>query len=223
MLVVLFLLLFALVLHCQPGFLPPWLPLLLLWQLQLLIALCSVSCFVKIPLFLALQWMRLPCVSLSGFYLLSCLMGDFFFYFWHHVMLLTFKDDNTTYSVYVIYCACLTWSIYLTTHVQLYVKYNYGITDGMTVDMCLNMLLTASSMVDYWIDTFCSVACVSCEPMQILYRYGCVCVHIHAMLYHYSLYKLTSVIDLHNPRNITYILRKTRYRLRQKPHKRQNL
>ena len=64
------------------------------------------------------------------------------------------------------------------------VKYNYGITDGMTVDMCV--LFAASGMVHYWMNVYCSMVFIYCLPMLRLYRYRCICVHVHVILYHYT-------------------------------------
>ena len=57
------------------------------------------------------QWGCLMSVCLLGFCLLVCFVWDFFsFYFWHHVMLLSLKDNNTCGSLWLchlLYMLCM--------------------------------------------------------------------------------------------------------------------
>ena len=62
---------------------------------------------------------------------------------------------------------------------------NYGIADGMNVNMYLCVLLDASCMVHFWMKVYCCVGCIYFGHMQMLYRYRCICVQIHIILYNY--------------------------------------
>ena len=54
-------------------------------------------------------------------------------------------------SIFICTCMCL-YTIMLCT-------------DGVTIDMCLCVLLAAIGMVHYWMNVSCSVVCVYCLPM----------------------------------------------------------
>ena len=101
---------------------------------------------------------RLPCVE-SGLFLFSSLpyLRFLSFYLWFHVMLFTWKDDNSTgsfwlcclfYMLFIIYVY-----IYLCTRVCLYMIMVY--TDGMTISKCLCSLLAAIGMVCHWFTAYC--------------------------------------------------------------------
>ena len=57
-------------------------------------------------------------------------------------------------------------------------------TDGMTVGMCLCVLLAASSLIYYWMNAYCIVMSVYCAFIWILYRYRFIYVSIYITLYH---------------------------------------
>ena len=121
----LFLMLYVLAVHCWPGFLPLWLLLLLLWWLQLLLALGPVSCFVQTPLFPASNETAL-CESawfISSRLLYVRLLS---FYFWHHIMLHWRMVTLLVPSNYVLFSICLVWCIHLTMHAKYVFICNYN-------------------------------------------------------------------------------------------------
>ena len=46
-----------------------------------------------------------------------------------------------------------------------------------------------------WMNVPQSVVCIYCVSMQTLYRYRCICVHVHITLCHYTRYEPT--LDIH--------------------------
>ena len=57
-------------------------------------------------------------------------------------------------------------------------------TDDVTFDVCLCLLLDVSGMVHYYMNAYCSVLCIYCAPTWTLCRYGCICAHVHIILYY---------------------------------------
>ena len=56
----------------------------------------------------------------------------------------------------------------------------------------------------YWYDvllgeSYCSVVCIYCVPMCMLYRYRCICVPLHVILYHYILHSFCQASTMYIP------------------------
>ena len=90
----------------------PCLPLLLLWQLQLLLVLWPVPCSVQLQFILLFTEAAL-CESASFLFSSLPYVRLFIFYFWHLVMLLTLKNDNTTGSFWLCHLFYVLSMIYV--------------------------------------------------------------------------------------------------------------
>ena len=66
--------------------------------------------------------------------------------------------------------------------------YISGNTDDVTVGMCLCALFTASNVVHYWMNVYCSVVWINNVPIKTTIRYRYICVHIYVILYNYIKY-----------------------------------
>ena len=100
-----------------------------------------VHVFVNISkLWICLWHCLLPIISLH-----LCYVRPFPFYSWHHVILLSLRDDNTTGSLWLyhlFYMFCVNYeSSYRCTSKSLYTI--MICTNGMNVDKCLCALLAA--------------------------------------------------------------------------------
>ena len=128
-----------------------WLQLLLLWLLLWMLACSPASCFVWLPFNKSVIFCCLvSCVRLLAFY------------FWHHLMLLSVKVDNTTDSFCLCCLLCVLPIIIksglICTSVHLHTI--IMCTDGMAVYTCPCLLLPT------WVVT------AVCLYMLLLQSYG---------------------------------------------------
>ena len=127
------------------------LALVMVYQLQVMLALLPVSCSIQLPFCLPFLETALCESAWFLFSSLHCLR-ILAFHFWHHIMLLAFNDDNTTGSFWLccsFYILCMIIiSHYLHTRVHLYTI--VICTDGAIKEIFPCLLLVVTCAVCLW-------------------------------------------------------------------------
>ena len=148
------------------------------------------NCCLHYHLHHALFWchsflisLRLPYLSLPLLHLyLPCVR----LYFWHHVMLLAFKDDNTTHSFKLCHLLCIHSMIIVCDYVctSMHICTFMMHTNDITVGMCLCVLLSANSLTCYWVNVHIGMIFICVDTMEIQI-YLCPCLHVTISLHYH--------------------------------------